>query len=176
MPSYIKGGQVWGCQVNRLCPRGNDVCLIDLILDYLELMKPSANESMKSSAVITDTLFDPTTSHSEEPSDASCLRLFQEGLLRLPLRPQELASDRQVSSIHGHSGFRCEFDCCRWRVSREALSEGTNAVNVRARVGSACLEIVKSPHLNFTISDPPSATDQDIAVSFPTLIVVFERT
>ena len=113
MPSYIKGGQVWGCRVNQLCPRGNDVRLIDLILGYLELTKPSANESMKSSAFITDTLLDPTNSHSEEPSDASYLWLFQEELLRLPLRPQEWASERQVSSIHGHSGLRRELDCRR---------------------------------------------------------------
>ena len=123
MTSY-QGWTGLGCRVNRLCPHGNDVRLIGLILGYLELTKPSANEFMKSSAFITDTLFDSTTSHSEEQSDASSLRLFQEGLFRLSLRPQGWASDRQVSSIHWSSGLRREFDCCRWRVLKGGLVGG----------------------------------------------------
>ena len=122
---------------------------------------------MKACAFITDTLIDPATSHSEEPSGETCLRLFgtrnyfdylcvpeNEYLsARLQTAMRSLASSDTSTVVPG--GFP-------W----ETLPKGTKIVDIGGGIGSACHEIMKkNPLLEFTIQDLQNVADQAIAVS-----------
>lgn len=122
---------------------------------------------MKGSSLLVDALLDPATSHSEEPSDSPCLRLYKKksyfeylhapGNEYLNARFQAamggLAASESSAVVPG--GFP-------W----ETLPEGTKVVDVGGGVGSACQEIMKkNPSLKFTIQDLPNVAKEAIAVS-----------
>ena len=132
------------------------------------LTKDSADDAMKASAFITDTLLDPETSYSEEASDAPCLRAFKTGSYfdylyapgneylkaRFQVAMGTLAASESSTVVPG--GFP-------W----ESLSKGTKIVDVGGGIGTACHEIMKkNPYLEFTIQDLPTVSEKAIAVSF----------
>ena len=142
---------------------------------HLQLTESRA-DTMKTSAFIVDALLDPVTSHSEESSDAPCLRLFKTksyfdfiyapGNEYLKARFQAgmgvFASSESETVVPG--GFP-------W----ETLPKGTKIVDVGGGVGSACREIMeKNPLLKFTVQDLPEVTEQAVTVSFP-ILLIFER-
>lgn len=133
---------------------------------------------MKSTAFITDALLDPATSHSEETSDAACLRVFKtksyfdhiyapgnEYLgIRLQAAMGQLAAADNSTVVPG--GFP-------WEI----LPEGTKIVDVGGGIGTACQVIMKkNPFLKFTIQDLPNVIDQATAVSALTFMSKFKRT
>ena len=139
---------------------------------YLNLTNPSCDDALKASACIKDALLDPATSHSEEPSDAPCLRLFKTknyfdyiyapGNEYLAVRFQaamRATSSESETVVPG--GFP-------W----ETLPQGTKIVDVGGGHGSACHEIMKrNPLLKFTVQDLPTVAEQATAVSTPTLLM-----
>ena len=142
---------------------------------YLQLTESRA-DTMKTSAFIVDALLDPATSHSEESSDAPCLRLFKTksyfdfiyapGNEYLKARFQAgmgvFASSESETVVPG--GF-----------SWETLPKGAKIVDVGGGVGSACREIMeKNPLLKFTVQDLPDVTEQAVTVSIP-ILLIFER-
>lgn len=129
-------------------------------------MNCSSDDALKASACIRDAMLDPATSHSEEPSEAPCVRFFKSksyfdyiytpGNEYLGVRFQ--AAMRAASSVSETvvpGGFP-------W----ETLPKGTKIVDVGGGVGSACHEIMKkNPLLKFTVQDLPTVTEQATAVS-----------
>lgn len=122
---------------------------------------------MKASAFISDALLDPATGHSEEPSDAPCLRLFKTknyfeyihspGNEYLNARFQAAMSSVAISerSTILPGGFP-------W----ESLARGTKIVDVGGGIGGACQEIMKeNPFLKFTVQDLPNVANEAIEVS-----------
>ena len=147
------------------------------MLGFLELITLSAGDALKASTFIVDALLDPATSHSEEPSDAPCLRLFKTkcyfdylhapGNEYLNARFQaamgNLAASENSTVVPG--GFP-------W----ESLPRGTKIVDVGGGVGSACQEIMKkNPSLKFTVQDLPSVAEEAIAVSILTPALILEH-
>jgi hypothetical protein len=147
------------------------------VLGFLGLTTSSADDSMKGSAVMIETLLDPATSHSEEPSNSPVLRLFKKtsyfeylhapGNEYLNARFQAamsgLAASESSAVVPG--GFP-------W----ETLPEGTKIVDVGGGIGSASQEIMKkNPSLKFTIQDLPNVAEEAIAVGVQMSMVVSER-
>lgn len=136
--------------------------------DRPELTEPSTDESMKSSAFITDALLDPTTAHSEEASDAPCLRLFKESSFfeHLHAPGNEYQNARFQAAMGGLAASDSSSAVVPGGFPWEMLPEGTKVVDVGGGVGTACHEIMKNnPALKFIVQDLPSVTDQAIAVS-----------
>jgi len=148
-----------------------------LVLGYLQLTRRSTDDTMKGSTSLTDALLDPTTSHSEEPSDSPCLRILKtKSYFDYLYAPgNEYQSVRfQVTMDHGASSDNSTV--ISGGFPWESLPEGTKIVDVGGGVGSACQEIMKkNPLLKFTVQDLPSVIEQANAVSSSTSMSPFER-
>lgn len=132
---------------------------------------------MKSSAFITDALLDPATSHSEETSDAPCLRLFKtESYFQYIHAPGNEYLDARFQAGMGHLASSESSTVVPGGFPWETLSEGTRIVDVGGGVGSACHEIMKkNPLVKFTIQDLPSVCDQAITVNAQIFLSISER-
>ena len=133
---------------------------------------------MKSATFITDVLLDPTTSHSEETSDAPCLRLFKtKSYFDYLYAPGNEYLDARFQAAMGHLASAESSTVVPGGFPWETLPGGTRIVDVGGGIGTACQEIMKkNPLLEFTIQDLPSVSTQAIAVSTSTVISMFERT
>ena len=133
---------------------------------------------MKASAFITDTLLDPATSHSEEPSDAPSPRFFKTKshydyvyapgneylAARFHAAMSNLAFSESSAVVPG--GFP-------W----ETLPKGAKVVDVGGGIGSACQEIMKkNPLLQFIVQDLPDVTSHAIEVSTLPFELILEHT
>ena len=143
---------------------------------YPRLTTRRTDDALKSGAFITDALIDPATSHSEEPSDSPCLRLFKAksyfDYLHAPgneyINARFQASMGPFASSESSTVVPGGFP---W----ETLPEGTRIVDVGGGIGFACREIMeKSPLLRFTVQDLPSVRDQAVVVS-TSRMPTFER-
>ena len=131
---------------------------------------------MKSSAFITDALLDPATAHSEETSEAPCLRLFKAKSFfeHLYAPENEYQNARFQAAMGGLATSDSGSAVVPGGFPWETLPEGTKIVDVGGGVGSACHEIMrKNPSLKFTVQDLPSAVEHAIAVSIPTFAFTF---
>ena len=129
---------------------------------------------MKAAAFIADDLLNPAISHSEEPSDASCPRLFKTKSYFDYL----YAPGNEYQSARFQAGFANSFDSAAapggfpW----ETLPAGAKIVDLGGGVGGACHDIMKKNSLlKFIVQDLPSVTDQAIAVSILTPTWIFKH-
>jgi len=127
------------------------------ICSFVEMI---TSDSMKCAAFIADVLLDPATSHSEDTSASSCLRVFKADYFdrahapgneyiaaRLQAAMSSAASAESSAVVPG--GFP-------W----ETLSEGTMIVDVGGGHGTACQGIMKkNPLVKFTVQDLPSVVE-----------------
>lgn len=123
---------------------------------------------MKCSALITDVLLDPATAHSEETSQAPCLRLFKEKSFfeHLHAPGNEYQNARFQAAMGGLSSSDSSSAVVPGGFPWEILPKGTKIVDVGGGTGTACHEIMKkNPFLKFAVQDLPSVVDQAIAVS-----------
>ena len=130
---------------------------------------------MKATAFITDDLLNPATSHSEEPSDAACSRLFKTNSYfdYLYAPGNEYQSVRYQTTMAGSFASTVVPGGFPW----ETLPAGAKVVDVGGGVGSSCHEIMKrNSLLKFVVQDLSSVTDQAIAVSISVLTSLFKRT
>jgi len=125
----------------------------------------STVDAKKCSVYFTEALTDPATSHSEDPSGASCLRFFKtKSLGEYIYAPgnEHLSARHQAAMTH--SGLFEGSAVVPGGFPWETLPEGTRIVDVGAGVGSACRQIMEyNPLLKFTVQDLPSVCDQAIA-------------
>jgi hypothetical protein len=130
------------------------------------LTKPSADDAMKASAFIIDSLLDPATSHSEEPSDAPCLRLFKaKSYFDYLYAPGNEYLKNKFQAVMGTLGTSENSTVLPGGFPWETLPKGTKVVDMGGGVGSACREIMNNnPLLKFTVQDLPSVTEEAIAV------------
>lgn len=148
------------------------------MLVLLELTKSSTDESMKSSAFLVDVLLDPATAHSEETSDAPCLRFCKEKSFfeHLHAPGNEYQNTRFQAAMGGLAASDSSSAVVPGGFPWETLPEGTKIVDVGGGIGTACHEIMKkNPSLKFTVQDLPSVTDDAVAVSSSTFAFVFRR-
>src|ERR1700753_1537863 len=129
---------------------------------------------MKASAFITDNLLNPAISHSEEPSDAACPRLFKaKSYFDYLYAPgNEYLSAMFQAAMAGSFNPPAVPGGFPW----ETLPAGAKVVDLGGGVGGACREIMKKNSLlKFIVQDLPSVTDQAIAVSIPVLTSIFKH-
>jgi len=129
-------------------------------------VEKTGDETMKCTSFITDTLLDPATSHSEDPSSAPCSRAFKaKGYFDYLYSPgNEYQGARFQSAMVGFSSSDSDSILAHGGFPWETLAEGTKIVDVGGGVGSACQAIMKkNPLLRFTIQDISSVTDQATA-------------
>ena len=145
--------------------------MISLVPRCLQLTKPSADDAMKASAFIRDALLDPTTSHSEEPADAPCLRLFKtKGYFDYLHAPGNEYLDARFQAAMGGFASSDSSAVVPGGFPWETLPKETRIVDVGGGVGSACHEVMKkNPLLKFTIQDLPNVAEQAIAVRIQVL-------
>ena len=129
---------------------------------------------MKAAAFIADDLLNPAISHSEEPSDASCPRLFKTrsyfDYLYAP--GNEYLSARFQAAMAGSFNSPTVPGGFPW----ETLPAGAKIVDLGGGVGGACHDIMKKNSLlKFIVQDLPSVTDQAISVSILTLTLIFKH-
>ena len=158
--------------------RGSGVRSAGPVSGYLELTRRSTDDGMKGAAFLTDALLDPITSHSEEASNAPCLRVFK----------TKSYFDYLYSPGNEYRGVRLQATMANLEPGEssavfpggfpwETLSEGTKIVDVGGGIGTACQEIMKkNPLLEFTVQDLPNVKEQAIAVSIPTYMSMFWHT
>jgi len=124
----------------------------------------TTDDAMKSSTFIVDALLDPTTSHSDEPSDSPCLRLFKtKSYFDYIYAPGNEYLGARFQAAMGQLGASESSTVAPGGFPWETLQEGTRVVDVGGGIGSACRRIMeKNPLLKFTIQDLPSVYDQAI--------------
>ena len=157
--------------------RGIDVRFTCSVVGRHELTGRSTDDVMKGAAFIADTLLDPVTSLSEDPSASPCLRLFKSksyfDYLYAPGN-EYLAARFQAAMGHGASSENSTV--VPGGFPWETLSEGTMVVDVGGGYGTACQEIMKkNPLLKFTVQDLPSVAEGAITVSTSTCMSTLER-
>ena len=172
-----KGGQVQRNRCQSLCIRGIMVRSKNSVLSCLCLTMSSADGAMKASVCITEALLDPTTSHSEEPFDAPCLRLFEAksyfDYLHAP--GNEYLSARFQAAM-GNFAASENSTVVPGGFPWETLPKEAKVVDVGGGLGSACEEIMKeNPFLKFTVQDLPNVVEEAIAVSTLTSTLKSER-
>ena len=149
------------------------------MLDCFELTKPSTDESMKSSAFIVDALFDPSTAHSEDASEAPCLQFCKENSYfeHLYAPGNEYQNARFQAAMGGLAASDSSSAVVPGGFPWEALPQDTKIVDVGGGIGTACHEIMKkNPLLRFIVQDLPSVKDDAEAVSIPTFTFKFGGT
>ena len=136
---------------------------------YPNLTTPSSDDAMKASAFVKDALIDPATSHSEEPSEAPCLRLFKtKGYLEYVYGPGNEYLQARFGAAMGTFAAAESETVVPGGFPWEELPEGTKIVDVGGGIGSASHEIIKkNPLLKFTVQDLPNVAEQATAVSDP---------
>jgi len=137
------------------------------VLGYPKLTTRRTDDVLKSGAFITDALIDPATSHSEEPSDSPCLRLFKaKSYFDYIHAPGNEYIDARFQATMGHFASSERSTVVPGGFPWETLPDGTRIVDVGGGIGSACRVIMeKNPLLKFTVQDLPSVRDQAVVVS-----------
>ena len=112
-------------------------------------------------------MLDPVTSHSEEPGEAPCLRLFKAknyfGYLHAPGNEYRNA---RFQAAMGNFAASESSTVVPGGFPWETLPRGTKIVDVGGGVGTACQEIMrKNPLLKFIVQDLPNVAEEAIAVS-----------
>lgn len=144
---------------------------------FPELTRFSADDALKASACINETLRDPATSHSEEPSDAPCLRLFKtKSYFEYLHAPGNEYQNARFQAAMGNFAASESSTVVPGGFPWETLPKGTKIVDVGGGVGSACHEIMKkNPFLTFTVQDLPNVADEAIEVKLPKSTLILER-
>ena len=141
----------------------------------MKLTIPSGNDALKASAFLTEGLLDPATSHSEEPSDAPCLRLFKtKSYFEYLHAPRNEYLNARFQAAMGNLASSESSTVVSGGFPWETLPKGTKIVDVGGGLGSATQEIVKkNPSLKFIIQDLPNVADEaiEVSVTTPTLIL-----
>ncbi|KAF9779280.1 O-methyltransferase [Thelephora terrestris] len=129
---------------------------------YVEL---TTGDSMRASALISDTLLDPAVSHSEEPSEAPYLRFSKaKSYFDYLYAPGNEYLKNKFQAAMGTFGTSENSTVVPGGFPWETLPKGTKVVDVGGGVGSACRDIMnKNPLLRFTVQDLPSVTEEAIA-------------
>ena len=147
------------------------------LLGSLCLTVPSADDAMKASVCVTEALIDPATSHSEESSNAPCLRLFKtKSYFDYLYAPGNEYLSARFQAAMGNFAASENSTVVPGGFPWEALPKGTKVVDVGGGLGSACEEIMKeNPFLKFTVQDLPNVVEEAIVVSTLTSTLISER-